>query len=131
MSLRFNDLLVRALLEWPTEIDLRILSRSDPASKRYLIDGLYDISDALEARYIGSAEEMIMRNLHWVIYEVLHEVAANVTRVKTSDLRSDAIRSGFEKNLMDCMKMSELGASPQDIELGKRYFAENGGNGAS
>ncbi|NML99361.1 hypothetical protein HHL24_15600 [Paraburkholderia sp. RP-4-7] len=129
MSLKFNDLLAKALAEWPPEIDFKPLLRIDPTSKRYSVSGLGEMADEIGDRYIGSTEEIFMRNLHWVIFEVLRDVAANVTRVKTSDLSPDAVRSGFERNLKRCMEMPDLGYPPAAIELGRRYFAENGGGG--
>ena len=70
-------------------------------------------------------EEVIMRNLHDAIYEVLHGVAAYTTRVKMSELRPEAIRIRFERRLQKGMEMPEIGYSSEDIELVKKYFSEN------
>jgi hypothetical protein len=129
VSLKFNVLLRRALLEWPEVADLSVLVRHDPLSDRYSVKGLYDLSDAREAHYIGSTEEIIMRNLHNSIFGVLHEAALCVSRIRPADLREAAIRVRFEKHLKNCMEMPELRFLPADIELGKRYFAENEGGG--
>jgi hypothetical protein len=131
MSVKFNDLLARALAEWPSEIDINPMLRSDPISNRYSVGGLGEMADAIGDRYIGSEEEIFMRNLHWVIFEVLRSVAPNVTRIKLRDLSPDAVRNGFERNLKRCMEVPDLGYPPTAIELGKRYFAENGERGAN
>ncbi|KFX60639.1 hypothetical protein [Paraburkholderia fungorum] len=129
MSLRFNDLLARALLEWPDEIDLSTLLHRDAESGRYSVAGLYDTSDIREARYIGSDEEIVMRNLHNSIFGVLHDVAKYVTHTRLLYLRTEAVRLEFEGHLKACMEMPDLGYPPAAIELGRRYFAENGGGG--
>jgi hypothetical protein len=130
MTLKFSDLLAKALLEWPTEIRLEPLRTYGSDSTRYTVDGLAEISDAIEAQHIGVADEIIMRNLHCVIYEVIHGAAAYTTRVKTCELRSTAIQSRLERNIKRCMDIPDLGYSLEDIELGKRYFAENGVSGS-
>lgn len=124
MSLEFSNLFSRAISEWPAEIDLRSLSTSKSGSDRYSVDGLYDVADERESRYIGSSEETIMRNLHTALYEVLHGVAAYVIRIKLSDLRAEAVRVRLERRLREYLAAPD-DCSPQDIELGKRYFAEN------
>ena len=66
-----------------------------------------------------------MRNLHDAIYEVLHGVAAYTTRIKMSELRPEAIRIRFERHLQKGIEMPEIGYSPEDIELVKKYFSTN------
>jgi hypothetical protein len=61
MTLKFSDLLAKALLEWPTEIRLEPLRTYGSDSTRYTVDGLAEISDAIEAQHIGVADEIIMR----------------------------------------------------------------------
>lgn len=67
----------------------------------------------------------MLRNLHDAIYEVLHGVAAYTTRIKISELRPEAIRIRFERRLQNGLEMPEIGYSPEDIELVKKYFYEN------
>jgi hypothetical protein len=131
MSLKFSDLLAKALSEWPTEIRLDPLRTYGPDSAGYTVIGLAEISDAIEAQHIGKADEIIMRNMHCVIYEVVHSVAAYVTRIKMSELRPAAVQEKLDRNVRDCMEMPDLGYPPTAIELGKRYFAENRDGGAS
>jgi hypothetical protein len=128
MSFKFEDLLSRALAEWPAEIDVHSLRRSKPESGLYSIRGLYDMADVRESRYIGSPEETIMRNLHTALYEVLHGAAAYVTRIRLSELRPEAVRVRLERRIREYLDAPE-DCRPQDIELGKRYFAENEGGG--
>lgn len=125
MTLNFNDLLNRAFLDWPSKINLSDLVKSGSESTRYSIKGLYEISEDVAARYIGTPEEVILRNLHDAIYEVLHGVSAYVTRIEMSELRREAIRSRFEARLHDGIKIPELNCSPEDIQLIKDYFSEN------
>ncbi|MFM0313726.1 hypothetical protein PQR36_02495 [Paraburkholderia nemoris] len=129
MSLKFGDLLARALQEWPAEIDLKHLVRSSPTSTGYTVRGLAEISDAIEAQHIGVVDEIIMRNLHCVIYEVVHAAAAYVIRIKVSELRPETVRQKLDRNVRDCMEMPDLGYPPDAIALGKRYFTENGTEG--
>ena len=123
MSLNFNDLLSKAFFDWPDEVDLNPLLMG--GNGRYSIKGLGQMSDAISERYICTSEEIMLRNLHDAIYEVLHGVAAYTTRVKMSELRAEAIRIRFERRLRNAMEMSELGYSPEDIERARQYFSEN------
>lgn len=126
MSLKFHDLLLRALSEWPAEIDLVPLVRTNPTSLGYTVSGLGEMSDAIEAAHIGATDEIVMRNLHYAIYRAVHSVAAYIVHVRMSELRPDAIQRELEEAIKDCMEMADLGYSAAAIELGKRYFAENG-----
>jgi hypothetical protein len=67
----------------PVDPRRSVLIRYDPLSDRYSVKGLYDLSDEREAHYIGSAEEIIMRNLHNSIFGVLHEAALCVSRIQS------------------------------------------------
>jgi hypothetical protein len=131
MSLKFSDLLARALLEWPAEIELKSLRMYDYDASRYTVEGLAEISDEIEANHIGTVDEIIMRNLHYVIYGVIYAAAAYTTRIRVSELRPLEIQNGLERKMKRCMEDSRLGYTLKDIELAKRYFAENGRGGAS
>lgn len=125
MDLKFEDLLDRALRDWPSEVDLSSLQRSSPEATRYIIEGLYDMTGTIEERYYGAGDEILLRNLHGGIYSVLHDAAAYVTRVRLTDLRPEAIRISFERLLRGCMEGPDPTFPPADIEVGKGYFATN------
>lgn len=125
MTFNFSDLLAKALLDWPDEIDLSPLMRSGNDPMRYSIQGLGQMSDSITERYIGTSEEVMLRNLHEAIYEVLHGAAAYTTRIRMSELRSEAIRSKFEKRLQNAMQIPELDYNPEDIQLIQKYFERN------
>ncbi|NOU10516.1 MAG: hypothetical protein HOO98_10920 [Nitrospira sp.] len=125
MDLKFDALLARALRDWPSEIDLSQLEQSTPESSRYAIKGLYDKTDEIEERYYGIAEEIILRNLHGGIADVLHAAGAYVTRVRLADLRPEAIRVKFEMHLRGCMEGPDPTFPPEDIKVGEQYFSVN------
>ncbi len=125
MNLKFDALLARALQDWPSEIDLSQLEIYDPQSARYAIKGLYEREEEIDKRYFGTAEEILMRNLHSGIYTVLHSIGAYVTNVRLADLRPDTIRVKFEKHLRDCMDGPDPTFPPEDIQVGEQYFAAN------
>lgn len=125
MDLKFDALLARALRDWPSEIDLSQLEQSTPESSRYAIKGLYDKTDKIEERYYGIAEEIILRNLHGGIADVLHAAGAYVTRVRLADLRPEAIRVKFEMHLRGCMEGPDPTFPPEDIKDGEQYFSVN------
>lgn len=125
MDLNFSILLTRALLDWPKEIDLAALTRSSPDTTRYSIEGLYGMAEKVDERYYDTPEEIILRNMHGAIYEVLHAAGAYVTHVRISDLRSEAIRTSFERHLRECMSRPALEYTAEDIELGGKYFSVN------
>lgn len=125
MDLKFDALLTRALQDWPSEIDLSQLEQSASESSRYAIKGLYDKADEIEERYYGTVEEIILRNLHGGIADVLHAVGAYVTRARLADLRPEAIRVKFERHLRGCMEGPDPTFPPEDIRVGKQYFTAN------
>ncbi|UVT15736.1 MAG: hypothetical protein H8K04_18355 [Nitrospira sp.] len=125
MDLKFDTLLARALQDWPPEVDLSQLEKGSPESSRYTIKGLYDKEGEIDERYFGTAEEIIMRNLHSGIYTVLHSIGPYVTHVRLADLRPEAIRVKFEKHLRDCMEGPDPTFPPEDIRLGEQYFSAN------
>lgn len=123
MLLNFRDLLAKAYLDLPEEVDLSSLVQR--SGNRYSVKGLYDLSDDAASQYIGTPEEVILRNLHDAIYAVLHDAAAYITRVRISELRPEAIRLRFERHLHNGIKIPELNYRPEDIELVKKYFHVN------
>jgi len=125
MDLRFDVLLARALQDWPDEIDLSQIEKSSPESSLYSIKDLYEKTDEIEERYYGTAEEIILRNLHGGISGVLHSIGPYVIRVRLADLRPEAIRVKFEKHLRDCMEGPDPTFPPEDIKVGEQYFAVN------
>jgi hypothetical protein len=125
MDLRFDALLAQALREWPSEIDLSQLGKISPESSRYTIKGLYDKTDEIEERYYGTAEEIILRNLHGGIADVLHAVGAYVTCARLADLRPEVIRIKFEMHLRGCMEGPDPTFPPEDITVGEQYFSVN------
>lgn len=74
-ALIFKGLFKKAIEDWPLEVDLSVIKYSDPFSVRYEVIGLGPLSDEIADNYIGTDQEIIMRNLHDAIFIVLHRVA--------------------------------------------------------
>ena len=130
MQYKFDRLLEHALNEWPSVIDLSEILTDGGDLTRYQVKGLALTSDEIAEHYIGDAEEIIFRNLHSAIHDVLHGSATFVTRVIMSNLRPGNIRTRFEVRLKSATEILDLGYSFEDIELARRYFAENGDKGS-
>ena len=122
-ALGFSNLLQRALMEWPSVVDLSTLDYSLTAEPRYSVRGLGEFEEVISARYYGRADEILMRNLHYVIFVMLHKVAANCTQMRMADLRPESLKAYFEEWLNKSLKIDGWGNA--DIALVERYFSLN------
>jgi hypothetical protein len=124
MQYEFDKLLIKALADWPAEIDLHDIQRLGDMS-RHSVKGLGVMADLISERYIGKADEVIFRNIHQSIHAILHRIAPSVTRVKTATLRSEAIQIHFEICIKDGMSIADIGYSQVDIAVCNAYFDAN------
>lgn len=125
MEYKFENLLHQAIKDWPTEIGMADLLKNSSSPDRYAVVNLGELHDSISEIYIGKDNEVLYRSLHQSIFEVLHNIAASVTRVRMLDLRHTSVRFRFEKHLKIGAETPELGYSEQDIEMVKRYFESN------
>ena len=123
-ELLFENLFARALKDWPEEITFGKLIRYE--SPRFIIEGLGDLSDEIEHRYINHPEEIIMRNMHHCIYGELHDLAKKSLKEKMQDLNSEIVKKDFEDSLKYGLANPEnLNWSPRSIKMAKEYFEVN------
>jgi hypothetical protein len=117
---RFAELFQNALGDWPAEIKLEPLRYIDKFNGRYSVQGLFDISEEISAKYIGAADEILMRTLHHAIYIELHRLAPAVTSLLLRTLRQSAVESRFQLCLLEAIKTD--GWTPRDVDLARRYL---------
>lgn len=120
----FESLFLRALHDWPGEVNFGVLQRHDPLDERYTIEGLYFLCDKIAEPYLGSIDEILMRNLHDAIYIVLHSAAPYCSDIKVSQLRKETVQSHFERMLAPASISKKNGWTDYDRELVKIYFKE-------
>jgi hypothetical protein len=125
MQLNFEYLFRRVLTDWPDELDLSVLERATPDLGRYAVKGLGTLSDDIEAKYIGKENEIIWRDLHSAMYEVIHAAAKTVLEIKVHSIRPEAVRLVFEKRLNRSAAATTLNWLPEDYALAEAYFAQN------
>ncbi|MEM5787434.1 MAG: hypothetical protein AAGU11_08960 [Syntrophobacteraceae bacterium] len=116
--LQFAKLFRLAVRDWPHWINLNPIEYYD--SKRYQVVGLYKLSDEIADKYIGSKDEVIMRNLHDAFYIVLRRAAICCTRLRVKDLRESEVRIHFEQRLKKVTEDADWGK--EDFELIELYF---------
>jgi hypothetical protein len=125
IKLNFEELFRQALSEYPEELDLSELQKNALDFSRYTVKGLYSIFEQAEELYIGSDVEIIMRNLHSSIYEVVLAAAKNITKIKSSSIRREIVKLIFENRLRNTAAATDLIWRPEDYALIESYFIEN------
>ncbi len=123
-ELLFKNLFARALKDWPEEIIFGILIRYD--SPGYSVEGLYNFAEEIENIYINQNDEVIMANLHWRIFGVLHGLAEFALKVRMQDLRPERVQKIFEDDIRNILEESSRSNwTAEDVQLVQDYFAVN------
>ena len=120
-SPRFTELFQKALADWPECVDLSLLDYSKTPERRYSVKGLGELEDDISTRYIGMENEILMRNLHYVIFVTLHKLAPECKSLRMCDLREDTVKVRFEEWLRKSLNID--GWAVDDVALVERYFA--------
>ena len=120
----FSTLLNKALDDWPKEINFGPLLHQTPGTSLYSVKGLYRLSDEISKPYLGASDEVLMRNIHDAIYEVLHDAAASCIRINLKQLRAETIQRSFESRLEYCLKQKNAGWTNNDKKLISKYFKD-------
>ncbi len=118
----FESLFRKALRDWPDKIRFGSLHREYPSDETYVVEDLYSLCDKAQQPYLGSTEEVLMRNMHDAIYSVLHDAAAHCSYIQLNQLRKDAVRENFELRLAPDRVSKENGWTSDDSKLVKTYF---------
>ena len=123
-ELLFRNLFERALKDWPKEIVFGKLIRYE--TSQFTIEGLGELSRKINYSYIDHPEEVIMRDLHSVVYICLHNLAEFSLKMSMEDLRSEKIQKEFETRMKESLEDPEsLDWEEDDIQLVKDYFKVN------
>lgn len=118
----FTSLLRKALNDWPKEITFGPLYRSKPSENRYTVKKLFPLCEKIIKPYLGTGDEILMRNLHDAIFVVLHNLAAFSARINLQQLRKEAIQQEFEARLRYCHKQKDAGWTKEDKRRIREYF---------
>ncbi|MGV7207046.1 hypothetical protein ACLB1G_04225 [Oxalobacteraceae bacterium A2-2] len=119
--LSFESLYELSIRHWPASIDT---SKLLPGGEgRYAIAGLGVITNGIEARYLGHPLEVLLREMHMAIYELLHKLARDLTEVRPSAIRGTAVKAIFDKRLRDALQTPELGWNHVDVRLVEEYLS--------
>jgi hypothetical protein len=121
----FDDLLEKAISEWPEEIDLSVIKNADEELNRFTVAGLGPLAEKIESHHIGKPKEVIMRNLHQAIFSAAHDIARFCTKIKIENIRKEMIKIDFEDRLRDALTNQGLGWGKEDMELIQEYFAKS------
>jgi hypothetical protein len=123
-ELLFKNLFAKALEDWPVEITFgRLVSHNPPS---FFVEGLDDISDEIENRYINHPKEVLMRDLHYRICWANQKLAEFSLRVNMQDLRPETVQKEFEKSMKYGLENPQsLRWGPEDVKLVNDYFAVN------
>lgn len=146
-ELLFENLFKKALSEWPASLDLELQTqkfdeviptdkgydlvryKNLPWNKKlenYIVKDLYRIYEAVEDKYIAQPNEVLMRNLHMVIYYTLRELAKCLQFVQMKDLRAELVEEEFNNTLKEYLNdKDERSWGVAAIQLIEDYFAVN------
>ena len=124
-ELMFEELVSRAISEWPKAINLENLENLVIEKQRYTVKGLANIFDLIEERYIGHKQEVLYINLHSTIYTCLLKSALYIKYLELDQLRISTLRDVFEQRLLKAENKEGLNWSESDYILVRRYFEIN------
>lgn len=122
-DLEFGALARRVLSNWPDEVKLERRTLGDG---RYLVEGLTQIAEDVEADYIGASDEVLLRELNWAVLVRLHAEALNRPAMRPTDLPHSELQRTFEEQLA---RNQAGGWDLDDQALVDRYFQANPGQG--
>jgi hypothetical protein len=120
----FDTLFKKALKEYPPEIKFGPLIRYDKVQERYHTQNLYKFCDGLGLHYMGTYEEVLMRNIHDAIYIILRGAALYCTSLRTSQIRKETVQARFESRLAPEYISPENRYTDEDRRLVKLYFKQ-------
>ncbi|WP_143684591.1 hypothetical protein [Variovorax sp. KK3] len=116
----FVDLFHRAVAEWPETVNLaEIQNRS---GDHHSIRGLWTLLEEIEDPHIGSKEEVVVRELHWSIYTVIHMLAKSMLELKPSSIRPEAVEHIFRRRLQTAVDLKDPRWSVEDFALAQAYL---------
>ncbi len=118
----FTILLRKALNDWPKEITFGSLYQSNSPENRYTVKKLFPLCEKIIKPYLGTGDEILMRNLHDAIFVVLHGLAAFCERVNLQQLRKEAVQQEFEARLRYCQNQKDAGWTKEDKRRIREYF---------
>ena len=125
IHLRFETLLRQALTDWPEFLDLSALEIADATLGRYSVKGLVQLAEKIDEKYIGDEWEVILRELHWSIFTIIHDVARSVTSLPLVAIRAEAVRLIFHDRLRRAVESKDAEWKEADYEIVRAYFETN------
>jgi hypothetical protein len=142
VSLKFENLLNTALLDWPKNFILdtavnqkqfveNIFNVQEEKYANYENYHLYDVCDLIEEIYFGIPAEILMRHIHEAIFGIirLSEFYGTKKNIKQAISMIDnfnyLIRMSFEKKIQRRLS-DKMDWKDEDIDCVKQYFQING-----
>lgn len=121
-SPNFAYLFETAVKEWPETVDLAEIQHQ--SGDLYTVAGLGRLLEEIEDPHIGSKEEVVVRELHWSIFTVIHSLAKSLLKVSPSSVRSEAVEEVFKRRLRTAVASKDPRWSAEDFSLAQTYLGE-------
>ncbi|WP_076999384.1 hypothetical protein [Variovorax sp. KK3] len=116
----FAALFQSALAEWPETVNLAEIQRQ--SGDRYTIRGLGRLLEEIEYPHIGSKEEVVVREVHWSIYTMIHMLAKSMLELKPSTIRPEAVEHIFRRRLQTAVDFKDPRWRAEDFALAQAYL---------
>ena len=121
----FSSLFQSAVKEWPEAVNLADIQYQ--SGDRYTVGGLGKLLEQVESPHIGSKDEVVLREMHWSIFTLIHLLAKDVQELKPSSIRAEAVQQIFIRRLQTAVASKDSRWSVEDFELAQAYL-RNGGS---
>jgi len=118
----FAPLFEAAVKEWPETVDLAEIQYQ--SGDRYTVTGLGRLLEVIEDPHIGSKEEVVLRELHWSIFTVIHSLAKSLLEIRPSSVRAEAVEEVFKRRLRKAVDSKDPRWSVEDFSLAQAYLGE-------
>jgi len=120
---KFSALFEAAVREWPEIVDLTELQQHQ-SGNHYIVCGLDRLVEKIESPYIGSKEEVVLRELHWSIFIVIHGLAKSLLKLNLSSIRAEAVEKIFKQRLRAAIDAKDSRWSKEDYTLALSYLED-------
>ena len=119
----FASLFQSAVKEWPETVNLAEIQYQ--SGDRYTVRGLGRLLEEIEDPHIGSKEEVVLRELHWSIFTVIHSLAKNLLELRPSSVRAEAVEQIFRRRLRSAVASKDPRWSASDFALAQAYLQDD------
>ena len=122
----FEDLYQHAIADWPQNIIVGEKLFYSDCTDDYIVQGLYELYESIDEKYINHPDESLIRELHYCLYGTLYKFAKYSADSNVLIIDKISLKQYFHSQLINSLSSPYECFTDDERSMIEKYLANEG-----